>query len=86
MPEPLETMVAAAPPVLANSCCCFCCLLVGDVRTMKMGLASRISTPLINRKWSKDTDAPFLLSPSLSLRPSVGGLEKMRVEKGSREN
>lgn len=33
---------------------------------MKIGPAPRTSTPLNNRKWFKNSDVPFLLSPSLS--------------------
>lgn len=37
---------------------------------------------LISRKYSKDIDTPFS-SSLFSLLPSVGGLERIRVEKGA---
>lgn len=54
-------------------------LLVGDIWMTKTGLAPGNLTPFISRKWCKEVHIPFS-SKLLSLLPSAGGLEGIRME------
>ena len=77
--------MAAALPAVAGSCCCICCfavfcwLLIEDILMMKIGLAPRNSMPL-SAGSSLKRSMPSFSSNLLSLLPSVGGLEGIRVE------
>ena len=77
--DPLPAAGPAATVAIAGLDCWISGFLVGDIWMTKTGLAPGNLTPFIGRKKSKEVHTPFP-AKRLSLLPSIGGLEGIRME------